>query len=245
MTSDRDNLEEKKRATLYEKLVTIKDEIPLNQYTKHKDFFIRDEEVINLVKRKIIEPYKSRKIVGEVIRGESSIISKISPIVKKAEKVKREYDQITKTKKFDPEREIFGETENLIVTELEGILNVKESFENHTIVTERYENIADKFFGLGENNSKRIPIYAARNALPFATIAIYFFGPNSSEASLGQQIVGYPLMGIMGGIFGALISTGIASCFIHPRSEVIEYETNKLEKQAKFLDDAIREVYRK
>lgn len=241
---------EETKITLYNKLSQVWDTIPLNKYVDRDEYYINDEEIINAIKRKIIEPYESNPVVGDVVSGKSTISERIRPIVSKADEVRREYEQIRFIRRFDPEQEIFGENENLIAKELEDILNIKKTYEKDFIVSERFQEIVDKIYGFnaekGFKGFRRPVLYNLRNGLPVALAAVYFVGPSLDPGTLVEKypIIGDIAIGFLGELTGALASFSSSLFFIYGGSDKIEKETDRLKKQAQFLDETITELYK-
>lgn len=235
------------KITLCNKLSQVWNTIPLNKYVDRDEYYINDEEIINLIKRKIIEPYESNPVVGDVINRKSTISERIRPIVSKADEVRREYEQIRFIKRFDPEEEIFGENENLIAKELEDILNIKKAYEKGFIVSERFQEIVDKIYGFNaEKGFKgfRPVLYNLRNGLPVALAAVCFVEPSPGPLIEKYPIIGDIVIGFLGEATGIVASFFSSMFFIHGGFDKIEKETGRLKKQAQFLDETITELYK-
>jgi len=240
---------EETKITLYNKLSQVWNTIPLNKYIDRDEYYIKDKRIIDTIKRKIIEPYESNPVVGDVVSGKSTISERIRPIASRADEARRVYEQIRFIKKFDPEKEIFGENENLIAKELGDILDIKKAYEKGFIVSERFQEIVDKIWGF--NTKKRFErfrpiLYGLRNGLPIALAAVYFVEPKLDPGPVVEKypIIGDVTIGFIGELFGAMASSCSGVLFLHEVSDKIGKETDRLKKQAQFLDGTITELYK-
>ena len=240
---------EETKITLYNKLSQVGNTIPLNKYVDRDEYYIKDKRIIDTIKRKLIEPYESNPVVSDLINKKSTILERIRPIVSRADEVKGEYEQIKWIKRFDPEKEIFRENENLIADELVDILDIKKPYKKSFIVSKKFNKIADKLYGIDmeeKYGNLRPLLINLRNALPIASAAVYFVEPS---LDLGLVVEKYPIIGDLAiGLFAELVGTmasGISSLlFIHEGSDKIGKETERLKKQAQFLDETITELYK-
>ena len=175
-----------KQKTLYDTLTKVSDRIPISYYNcdgiPGPGEYIEDQEVTDLIKRKIIEPYIALPVISNVINRKQTIAEIIQPIEYRTKEVQKKYEQIPFIKRFDPQKEIFGNQENLIAKELEEILNVKAFFEKGFIVSDKLSKIRDKIYGFDLQDQGRTDAwgmfkpfyYGLRNTLPFGIAAVYF-----------------------------------------------------------------------
>ncbi|MBD3313621.1 hypothetical protein GF345_04220 [Candidatus Woesearchaeota archaeon] len=211
------------------------------------NLYLDDPDVINLVRRKIIEPYENHPAVNDVIYSKKTITERVQPVCRRIEDIAEEYRSVRLSKKFRQEQ-VFGQEEENIQDELKDIIDIKQQIPyDMKIHSERAKRFFDWMTGGNWRSDKDAwkPFYAIfRNGL-IPTISLYagceLFEVSDKLSPLLPPVIETAFFVLSDLSCGALITAP----FTRPKytHKGIQKLSVGLENKTKHLDKMIQEAY--